>query len=280
MNDGKNTREREGEGNGPPSTRPLAGSLARVPRANSRDGSTELNTSAHSATPSTGGAPPRLMHAPRSHVRRSQSFKRTASGSSKTPSNILDSLDPDVDLVGDTPPVASGTVTNTNSGTATPIEGGSGHSAARSAASSPMVGRVTTTRNFVKNFLEEDPDDDAPSLAGARHTTSSNTGLQFDAETQRNVHRSLLSTTPDSPARIVSGSQSNRWVQASPQPNLFQKRDDFYNVDQSVNLVSPTEYNTVLYNVMHGFLSNIPDPFVVSFFLHYLIVSLFHYCFT
>ena len=242
-------------------------SLPRVTR-NTSSGQLEGNASANSgnvmmAPPSTrmqmpgrGGASggPRGLG-----VRRSQSFKRT--------SKAVAAISNTSDHSSATAPTESGTNTmattpnNTPaSATLSPTRPMETSSVARPSPGTNMgetlspgssFNRGTTTaHNFVKNFLEED--DDVPmggsgrQSAGNNTTTASGTNeLTFDADAQRNVHRNLLtpnaadllSTTPSGYAASASAMAAAAAQRKPEQQGLFKGRDDFYNVDQSVNLM-------------------------------------------
>lgn len=205
-------------------------SLARVNRS-----SNELTSSGH-----RDHRPSSRMNAPGPAKRlpkRSQSFKRTSmshgamAASSGTDLDALASMDGS--LVKNQAPMRS----RSGRSDSRRLADGSSTRASQSSVTSD-TGFATTS--FVKNFLEDDQD--------GLNSSQNSRGLQFDAETQRNVHRSLLSPSDVSPGSSpdrqrktlmsMSSSHSRRSAgSTAPQQNLFHQRDDFYNVDQSVNLM-------------------------------------------
>ena len=199
------------------------------------------------SAPSSRMTAPSVKGNKKKNLSRSASFKRTAGGTAAT--------------------AASATVATVAS---TDLSGGSDHTA--KSANRPTS---TSSINFAKNFL----DDNDPIISTTNSTTTNSattvggSGLQFDADSQRDVHRSLLSpassTSPtDSPVPdkgtttttatataaaaavsafsklgahvpgIFTGKSSSSVVAGTDETNVFKKagREGFDSVDQSVNL--------------------------------------------
>ena len=170
---------------------------------------------------------PRVRGGPgqnRGHMKRSASFKRVSRG--KT---LLDSGTEAPDLLSGPLPSASAGNANNNNNNAQDEEMN------RSAPSG--FGRQTSTRSFARNFLEEDDSNNMNAMANTSNSNNSGGAeeappIEFDVETQQRIHRSLLNP-PSSP----DSAQKNKNDDKDKDKNLFASRDDYYNVDQSVNLM-------------------------------------------
>ncbi|CAB9529280.1 Leucine rich repeat N-terminal domain [Seminavis robusta] len=221
----------------------------------------------------------------RSHIRRSQSFKRTAGGSTPpaassllggmTPQELLGSSDHDLlgsdsnMSVGAAAALAtntaermtrprltsntSGTSIGSNSSVPGSISTTSAPTTTATTTGTSFASKSTSTRQFVKNFLEDYDDDyDVSGKVGggssSNTTTTTNQGTtQFDAQAQRNVHRSLLNPSyedGDAAARKFKAgrvpslsSQKDQASKNNNNNNLFERHQDFYTIDQSVNLM-------------------------------------------
>jgi len=206
-------------------------------RSNNNDlsGSGSGHRGGHDRGPSSRmSAPSSGKHRPK----RSQSFKRTSINHGAMAASAGMDLDALASMEIDS---SYNAPMRSRSGRSDSRRGGES-SASASARTSPS--RTTTTdagfgtTAFVKNFLEEDDHQDV---------LSNSQRLQFDAETQRNVHRSLLTpydsspgSSPEGPRKTImsmGSSHRGRSAGAAPSQNLLKLRDDFYNVDQSVNLM-------------------------------------------
>jgi hypothetical protein len=143
----------------------------------------------------------------RGHTMRSQSFKRTARGTA-------------VESAPAGPAVAArNTASSEEAVTTQPVE------------VQPLTPTSSMMPTSTRTFLV-DQDDSAAAGTAPAGTVGDGVTMNFDVASQQQLHRNLLKpSTEDSPDAAAAAAKDD------PSNNIFQKRDDYYNVDQSVNLM-------------------------------------------